>query len=78
MTERGYDTVAQALSVLPWYSRIEHDPGYISGIYLRYEDAVYVVALTPYCADSWVWNARSKRGKYGWGGCVGREEMARG
>ncbi|WP_227356291.1 hypothetical protein [Haladaptatus salinisoli] len=78
MTEREYDTVAQALSGLPRYSRTEHDPDRISGIYLLYEDAVYVVVLTPFCADSWIRNARSKRGEYGWGGCVDREEMTRG
>ena len=73
VTEREYDTVAQALSALPWYSRIENDSDYISGFYIRYEDAAYVVVLTPYCTDSWLWDAHSKRGEHGWGGCVNQD-----
>jgi hypothetical protein len=70
VTERVYDTVAHALSSLPWYSRTEHDADYISGLYIRYDGAVYVVVLTPYCTDSWFWDAHSDRGGYGWGGCI--------
>ena len=69
VTKREYDTVAQALSALPWYSRIEYDSAYTSGLYIRYEDTVFVGVLTPYCADSWFWDAHSERGEYGWGGC---------
>lgn len=69
-----YDEVAQTLADLPWYDRIEHDSSYVSGVYIRDEDAVYVVVLTPYCTDSWLRDARSERGEYGWGGCIERAE----
>jgi hypothetical protein len=70
VSKRAYDTVAHALSALPWYSRTEHDSNYISGLYIRYEAAVYVVVLTPYCSGSLHWDAHSDRGEYGWGGCI--------
>lgn len=74
VTEREYDVVARALSDLPWYDRIQHNSNSISGIYIRYEGAVYVIVLTPFCIDSWRKEAQSKRGEYGWGGCIDREE----
>lgn len=73
ITEREYDATAQALSNLPWYERSERNDS-VSGIYFRYEDAVYVVVLTPFCTDSWITDAESERGEYGWGGCYDREE----
>lgn len=72
--EREYDEVAQALSALPFYDRAEHNTGYMSGIYIEYEETVYVVVLTPFCSDSWFRDAQSERGEYGWGGCYDREE----
>lgn len=74
VTEKEYDAVAGTLSALPWYDRLNHDSNYISGIYLTYENEVYVVVLTPFCTDSWFKDAQSKRGDYGWGGCIDREE----
>lgn len=73
VTEREYDTVAQALSALPWYSRIENSANYSSGFYIRYEGATYVAVLTPYCTDSWLWDAHSQRGDHGWGGCINED-----
>jgi hypothetical protein len=70
VTDNEYETVAQALSALSWYSRLEHDSDYISGIYIQHEDSAYVVVLTPYCTNSWLWDAHSERGDYGWGGCI--------
>ncbi|WP_101297962.1 hypothetical protein [Halegenticoccus soli] len=34
VTDDEYEMVAQTLSVLPWYSRLERDSDYISGIYI--------------------------------------------
>lgn len=74
VTDSEYDTVTQALSDLPWYERSDHGTSAISGIYFKYEEAVYVVVLTPFCTDSWIKDAQSERGEYGWGGCYDRDE----
>ncbi|AHG00786.1 hypothetical protein HALLA_07490 [Halostagnicola larsenii XH-48] len=74
VTEREYETVAQVLADLPWYDRSDHDSKHISGIYFRYDKQVYVVVLTPFCADSWLKDTESQRGEYGWGGCYDRAE----
>ena len=78
VTEEEFGTVARALSALPWYDRTEHDAGHISGCYIRFagDDRVYVVVLTPFCADSWFRDAESERGEYGWGGCYDRAEWS--
>jgi hypothetical protein len=72
ITEPEYDRVAQALSELPWYDRGVHDSDHPSGIYFRYERAVFVVVLTPFCTESVLINSRSERGDYSWGGCIRR------
>lgn len=76
VSRREYDTVAQALSDLSWYDRSDNDSThgttYISGVYIRYDEEVYVVVLTPYCSDSVLLDARSDRGAYSWGGCIRR------
>lgn len=76
VTEEEFGGVAGALSALPWYDRSEHDAGHISGHYVRYagDERVYVVVLTPFCVDSWLRDAESERGEYGWGGCYDRDE----
>lgn len=74
VSEDEFDTVADTLSDLPWYERSEHDTGYMSGIYSRYEDSVYVIVLAPFCTGSWLKEAKSEHGEYGWGGCYDREE----
>lgn len=73
VSDREFDTVAEALADLPWYDRVEHGSSHISGIYLRYDGDVYVVVLTPFCTDSWIRDANSERGEYGWGGCYDPE-----
>lgn len=71
VSEREYDTVAQALSELPWYdpqsNNSSHPP--IPGIYIQYENKPYAVHLIPFCADSWLIDARSEPGEYNWGNC---------
>jgi hypothetical protein len=72
VSEREYDSVAQALSNLPWYDRNEHDSSYPSGVYIQREGKVFVVVLTPFCTDSMFVDAQSDRGEYGWGGCINK------
>jgi len=72
VSEPEYDRVAQALSELPWYDRGDHDSDHPSGIYFRYEQAVFVVVLTPFCTESGLIDSRSERGEYSWGGCIRR------
>ena len=74
VSEREFDTVAQALSELPWYETDPTDtsPPRLSGNYIRFKNTPYVVVLIPFCTDSWLIDAQSERGEYGWGGCIGR------
>lgn len=68
VSEPEYDRVAQALSELPWYER--GDDSHPSGIYFRYEQAVFVVVLNPFCTDSPLIDPRGGDGEYSWGHCV--------
>lgn len=74
VSEREYETVAQALSELPWYERTQDHSSNPrpSGIYIRYKNESYVVVLNPFCADSVIRNAQGERGEYSWGGCIER------
>lgn len=74
VSEREYDTVAQALSELPWYEPESTDSSHprLPGIYIQYENNPYVVVLIPFCADSWLIDAESEPGEYGWGNCIKR------
>lgn len=74
VSEREYDAVAQALSELPWYDPESTDSSHprMPGIYIQYKDNPYAVVLRPFCADSWLIDAQSERGEYGWGGCIER------
>jgi hypothetical protein len=71
VNQSEFDATATALTPLPWYERKDDSP---SGIYLRYEDEIFVASLWPYCTDSLIRSAESERGVYGRGGCLDPED----
>lgn len=73
VTSDEYEAVADALAALPWYDRLEDEGEAMSGNYVRYDGATYVVVLTPICSDTRLWTAYAERGTYGWGGCFDYE-----
>lgn len=74
VSEDEFGAVAETLSNLPFYDRVKHGTAHMSGVYIQYEDAMYVAVLTPFCTDSRVRDAHSERGGYGWGGCIDKSK----